>query len=87
MTKNLTCPKCNSNKIIDGAKIIDYSHGNIKRNLSLELVIKKRSEGKKKLSSIIVSDICGNCGNVELRAINYERLWNFYSDEKYKGQK
>ena len=82
MTKNKTCTKCNSNKIIQGVKIIDYSHGNIKRNLSLEIDKTKNLFHKKSVSSDILSDICGNCGNVELNVINYKKLWEVYNDGK-----
>lgn len=82
MTKNKTCTKCNSNKIIQGVKIIDYSHGNIKRNLSLEIDKTKKLFHKKSVNSEILTDICGNCGNVELNVINYEKLWEIYNDGK-----
>lgn len=82
MNKNKTCKKCNSNKIIQGVKIIDYSHGNVKRNLSLEINKTKSLFHKKYIKSEILSDICGNCGNVELNVNNFDKLWEIYNDRK-----
>jgi len=36
MIKNIACKKCGSIKIIQGVKIIDYSHGNIKSDLTID---------------------------------------------------
>lgn len=82
MIKNVACKKCGSNKIIQGVKIIDYSHGNIKRNLSLETSKTKSFLSKKREKSEISTNICGNCGNIELYAVDYKKLWEIYNDEK-----
>ena len=85
MSNNKSCKKCGSNKIIQEVKIIDFSHGNIKRNLSVEIYKTKGFFNKKNERSEIISTICGNCGNcgkMELYAKNYEKLWNIYNNEK-----
>lgn len=75
MIKNKTCKKCGSDKIIQGVNIIDYSHANIKRNLSLEIKKTKSEKGE------ILSSICGNCGNLELYVVNYKKIWKIYNNE------
>lgn len=82
MSNNKSCKKCGSNKIIQEIRIIDFSHGNIKRNLSVEIDKTKVFFNKKSERSKIVSTICGNCGKMELYAKNYEKLWNIYNNEK-----
>ncbi len=82
MTKNIECKKCGSNKIIQKVKIIDYSHGNVKRNLSVEIDETKGFFNKKSVTSEIVTNICGNCGNMEFCTLDYEKLWNIYNDSK-----
>ena len=37
MIKNETCKMCGSDKIIQGVKMLDFGHANIKRSLSLEV--------------------------------------------------
>ena len=82
MTKNTKCKKCDSNKIIQNVKIIDYGHSNIKRNLSIEIDEKKGFFNKKSVTSEIVANICGNCGSMEFYTLDYEKLWNIYNESK-----
>lgn len=79
--KNKLCAKCGSDKIIYDARIVDYSSMNIKRNLSVELIKKKGLINDIEYGELS-ANICGECGNVELQASNYEELWRVYSNRK-----
>lgn len=75
------CVKCDSDKIIHDVRIVDYSSMNIKRNLSVELIKKKGIINDIEFGELS-ANICGECGNVELQASNYEELWKVYSNRK-----
>lgn len=82
MIKNETCKMCGSDKIIQGVKMLDFGHANIKRSLSLEVDKSKGFFHKNIEKSDISTNVCGNCGNIELYAINYHELWEFYNSNK-----
>lgn len=77
--KKLVCAKCGSDKIIPEARIVDYGHSNIKRDLTVELIKKKGIIYNDVEKGELSANICGQCGNVELNVSNYEKLWEVYS--------
>ena len=81
MENNATCPKCSSEKIIQGARLKDFGHGNIKRNLILEVVKSEAFLFTDSESRELLADVCGNCGNVELKVENFEQLWKSYEQK------
>ena len=79
MQQNKSCEKCGSKKIIKGAKIKDFSHANIKRNLIIEIIKSKNFLFKNTEKREVLSDICGNCGRIELYIDDYDELWKIYN--------
>ena len=77
--KKLICAKCGSDKIICDARIVDYGDANIKRDLSVELIKKKRIIYNDIEKGELSANICGECGNVELQVSNYKELWEVYN--------
>ena len=81
--KKLVCAKCGSDNIIPEARILDYGHSNIKRDLTVELIKKKGIIFNDVEQGELSANICGKCGNVEFSVSNYAKLWDVYS----KGNK
>ena len=69
-------------KKIKDARIINFSHANIKRNLIIEMKeTKNLTTLKKSEKRIITPHICGNCGYIELYVEDYKKLWVIYNEE------
>lgn len=79
MHKNKSCEKCGSIKIIKDAKIIDFSHANIKRDLIIEIIKSKNILYENTEKRKVLSNICCNCGNIELYIDDYDELWKIYN--------
>lgn len=77
-----TCLSCNSNKIIEGLKIIEYAYGNAPRNLSIDLQTTHRAFFNKFLNSDISAQVCCGCGKVELSVENLDAIWNAHLKQK-----
>lgn len=79
---NKTCPICNSEKYITNLKISDYGHMHHKKDLSIEIdTTPNNLINKGTRNHIILSDVCCNCGKVELHIENPEELWDEYQNE------
>ncbi len=72
---DLTCKNCGSNKIIRNVKIVEYGHGNIKKNLTVQITKSKDKLFDQIEKGELLTDICGECGNIKLRINNFKNLW------------
>ncbi|MBN1568282.1 MAG: hypothetical protein JXA73_10585 [Acidobacteria bacterium] len=78
------CPKCGSKKIIPNTRIRDQgqsSDGKLKAFIDADpeaLIFKDR------LYSMLLADICGECGHVELRVEQPDSLYNHYLQSRSK---
>jgi len=72
------CKKCDSVKIIRDSKITDFGHANIKKNLSIHIKETDSMFFNKSVKGEILADICGSCGNIDLKISNPKELWDAY---------
>jgi uncharacterized OB-fold protein len=77
-----TCEKCGSNRIIRDTPIADFSHGNIKKDLSVYIPKTDRILFNKMVKGELLAHICGSCGHVELTIANPSELWEAYTRSK-----
>jgi uncharacterized OB-fold protein len=78
----LKCKKCGSSKIIEDARITDFSHGNVEKNPSVYFQKTNRAFFNKHEQGELIAQICGNCGNVELTISNAPALYEAYMRSK-----
>ena len=78
----MICTKCGSNKIISDARIVDYAHGNIKKNLSIYIQKTDNIFFNKFEQVELIAQICGSCGNVELTISNPDAIWEAHIKSK-----
>lgn len=76
------CSKCGSSKIINQARIVDYAHGNVKKDLSVQIQTTDNIVFNKFEKGQLIANICGSCGKVELSVSNPQELWNAYLKNK-----
>ncbi|TXD52509.1 MULTISPECIES: hypothetical protein [unclassified Polaribacter] len=74
----IKCLKCGSEKIIKNTTITDFSHGNIEKNLSVYIQKTDRAFFNKSVQGEINAQICGDCGNMDLKVKNPKELWKAY---------
>jgi Zn finger protein HypA/HybF involved in hydrogenase expression len=75
----IKCKKCDSNKIIQNAKITDFGHGNVENNLSIYIQDTDRVFFNKSVKGEILAQVCGNCGDLTLKIQNPNELWKAYT--------
>ena len=75
----IKCKKCDSNKIIQNAKIADFGHGNVENNLSIYIQDTDRVFFNKSVKGEILAQVCGNCGDLTLKIQNPNELWKAYT--------
>mgnify|MGYP001079733772 CR=1 FL=1 len=80
--KSSTCNSCGSSKIMQDMKIVDFSHGNAKKNLSIEIKTTDRTFFNKFEKGALKAQICGSCGKVDLSVNNPQDLWEAYIKTK-----
>ena len=80
--EDISCQKCGSNKIIKNATIVDYAHGNAKKNLSIHIKTTDNILFNKFEKGTLKAKICGSCGQVELSVDNPHELWEAYLKNK-----
>jgi len=78
----LICRKCGSNKIMEGLSIVDYSHHNEKKELSVQIRTTDRVLLNKYTQGKFLANICGSCGHAELFVANPKDLWDAYLKSK-----
>jgi hypothetical protein len=78
----MNCTKCGSEKIIRDQPIPYFSHGNIKKNLSVSVQKTDRVFLNKFEESDLLAQICCGCGDVQLTINNREALWEAYQESK-----
>ncbi|ALM08245.1 hypothetical protein SB49_12680 [Sediminicola sp. YIK13] len=78
----MTCNKCGSNKIIKGARVVDYGHGNVKKNLSVYIQKTDNVFFNKFEQGELIAQICCSCGDVEFTISNVDGLWEAYTKSK-----
>ena len=79
---NDQCVKCGSNKLIKDAEITDFGHGNVKNDLAVYIQKTDRIAFNKFTKGSLRAQICGSCGDVQLRIDNSQELWETY--QKFK---
>lgn len=80
--KTDTCKTCGSNKIMDNVRIVDFAHGNAKKNLSVQIQKTDKRFFNKFENGELKAQICGSCGKVELTVLNPHELWEAYLKTK-----
>lgn len=79
------CPKCQSGKVISGARIIDQMGHTIKLGVSVyekpDALIFKGAH-----SEALRARICGACGNVEIYVDHPEELYSVYQESRARGE-
>ena len=80
--KNETCKSCNSNKMMHDVRIVDFGHGNAKRDLSVYIQKTANRFFNKFEKGQLKASICGTCGNVDLSVENPQQLWEAYLKTK-----
>jgi len=78
----MTCNKCGSNKIIKEARVVDYGHGNVKKNLSVYIQKTDKVFFNKFEQGELIAQICGSCGDVKFTISNANALWEAYTKSK-----
>lgn len=77
------CPRCNSDKIARGVRFMDYKDVNSAGDAMLEI---RENPGAllfyNSMRFEMVADVCGECGNVELRVKNPRELWESYGRQQ-----
>ncbi len=83
MVNTVRCPKCGSDRIMSDVKIVDHGHLDTRHNLSIEFhrnpnawVLKGTQKG------VLLADVCGQCGHIELSVGNPAELWELYERNK-----
>lgn len=76
------CSACGSSKIMHDMRIVDFGHGNAKKDLSVEIKTTDRTFFNKFEKGAIKAQICGSCGKVDLLINNPHDLWNGYLKTK-----
>lgn len=82
------CAKCNSDKIIPEARIIDKGDSNIASNL--QVVIDENPEAfffKGRIPSNLFAKVCGTCGFTEIYAQDYDSLYTAYKNQQANSKK
>lgn len=74
----MECKKCGSTKIMEDIILSDYVVYGIPKNLSVRLKKTNRVLFNEYAKTDIISDICGNCGHMELKIANPKELWETY---------
>ncbi|MBT8375253.1 MAG: hypothetical protein KJO22_00135 [Bacteroidia bacterium] len=82
MQNKLICNSCGSNKIINEVKIVDFGHGNEKKNLSVEIKKSDFMFFNKYDKGPLHAKICCSCGKVDLSIKNGQELWEAYLKNK-----
>tara|TARA_B110000240_G_C13508215_1_gene457538 strand:+ start:3556 stop:3804 length:249 start_codon:yes stop_codon:yes gene_type:complete len=78
----IKCKICGSIKIIKNTTITDFSHGNIEKNLSIYIQKTDNAFFNKSVKGEIQAQICGDCGNMDLKVRNPKELWEAYLKSK-----
>lgn len=78
----MECRKCGSTKIMKDTVISDFVDYGASQNLSVRIQKTDRAFFNQYAKAEIVSDICGNCGHMELKVANPKELWDAYSKNK-----
>jgi hypothetical protein len=76
------CSKCGSTKIIPNAWIPSVGRGSDGR---LRVAVDAKPDAlifKERQYAVLLADICGDCGHVELRVQDYRSLYNHYLQSK-----
>ncbi|WGK63948.1 hypothetical protein [Croceiramulus getboli] len=74
----MTCRRCQSTKIIEDARITDFAHGNVKKNLSVHIKTTDKIFFNQFEQGELLAQICGSCGHVELKIRDPQALWEAY---------
>lgn len=80
--KTETCSKCGSNKIIHNTKIVDFDHGNAKKDLSVQIKTTDNTFFNTFERGQLKADICGSCGHTELSVNKPHELWQAHLKAK-----
>jgi ribosomal protein S27AE len=67
---------------MEGLSIVDHSHLNEKKNLSVQIRTTDRVFLNKHEEGRFLANICGSCGYVELFVHNPKELWEAYLKNK-----
>jgi hypothetical protein len=75
----MVCPRCGSRDVIPGVRIVDRGHGNVKRDLQVEIYENPTALlFKGTHAGTLTAAICGACGHVELSVANPQELLEIY---------
>ncbi|WP_299121309.1 hypothetical protein [uncultured Winogradskyella sp.] len=77
-----TCNACGSNKIMQDVKIVDFAHGNQRKDLSVHIQKTDNIIFNKFEKGALKAKICGSCGKVELSVNNPQDLWEAHLKNK-----
>ena len=80
--KSSSCKFCESSKIMENISIVDFSHANKKKELSVEIQTTDRILFNKFKNGKLKAQICGSCGHVDLKVTNAKELWEAYIKQK-----
>ena len=72
---SLICKNRGSNKVIEGLNIVDYSHMNEKKDLSVQIKTTDRIFMNKHQKGKLLINVCGSCGFVDMFVDNPHDLW------------
>lgn len=79
MAVTASCSKCGSDKIMSNVRIVDHGLMDSKHDLSIELHQNPDAFVlTRPLKGTLQSNVCGQCGHVDLSASNPEELWEVY---------
>jgi hypothetical protein len=80
-----SCPKCQSQKVISGARLVDQMGHLIKLGVSVyekpDAVIFKGAH-----SQALQARICGTCGNVEIYVDHPEELYSVHQESRTRDE-
>jgi hypothetical protein len=77
------CPKCESDKIISDARVLDHAH--YSSDVGLHVAVDENPTAwimKDTETSKVSAQICGNCGYVELYALDPDALYQAFLASK-----
>ena len=77
-----TCSACSSTKIMNNIAIVDFAHGNQRKNLSVHIQKTDNRFFNKFEKGILKAKICGSCGNVDLKVDHPQALWEAHLKTK-----
>lgn len=82
MMKSKICSSCGSSKLMHDITIVDFAHGNSKKDLSVQIKTTDNVFFNKFEKGKLNAQICGSCGKVDLSVDNPQELWQAHLKNK-----